>query len=55
MVCLRFQVVQIKQVDCKMSTKIVNNYKYKTFRDISGQLQTQEYKATKKTDSEASA
>ena len=26
-VCLRFQVVQIKQIDCKMSTKYVNNYK----------------------------
>ena len=26
-VCLRFQVVQIKQVDGKMSTKNVNNYK----------------------------
>ena len=26
-VCLRFQVVQIKQVDWKMSTKNVNNYK----------------------------
>ena len=26
-VCLRFQVVQIKQVDCKVSTKNVNNYK----------------------------
>ena len=26
-VCLRFQVVQIKQVDCKMRTKNVNNYK----------------------------
>ena len=25
-VCLRFQVVQIKRVDCKMSTKNVNNY-----------------------------
>ena len=25
--CLSFQVVQIKQVDCKMSTKDVNNYK----------------------------
>ena len=25
-VCLRFHVVQIKQVDCKMSTKNVNNY-----------------------------
>ena len=26
-ICLRFQVVQIKQVDCKLSTKNVNNYK----------------------------
>ena len=26
-VCLRFQVVQIKQVNCEMSTKNVNNYK----------------------------
>ena len=26
-VCLRFQDVQIKQVDCKISTKNVNNYK----------------------------
>ena len=26
-VCLRFQVVQIKQVDCKISTKNVNNYR----------------------------
>ena len=26
-VCLRFQVVQIKQVDCKMTTKNVNNHK----------------------------
>ena len=26
-VCLRFQVVEIKQADCKMSTKNVNNYK----------------------------
>ena len=26
-VCLRFQVVQIKQVDCNMSTKNVNDYK----------------------------
>ena len=25
-VCLRFQFVQIKQVDCKMSTKNVNDY-----------------------------
>ena len=47
-VCLRFQVVQIKQVDCKISAKNVNNYKYKTFHDIFGQLCTQEYKATKK-------
>ena len=27
LVVQRFQVVQIKQVDCKMSTKNVNNYK----------------------------
>ena len=33
-VCLSFQVVQIKQADCKMNTKNVNNYKQKTFRDI---------------------
>ena len=26
-VCLHFQVVHIKQVDCKMSTKNLNNYK----------------------------
>ena len=26
-VCLHFHVVQVKQVDCKMSTKYVNNYK----------------------------
>ena len=26
-VCLRFQDVQIKQVDRQMNTKIVNNYK----------------------------
>ena len=26
-VCLRFEVAQMKQVDCKMSTKNVNNYK----------------------------
>ena len=44
-VCLRFHVVQIKQADCKMSTK--NDYKENTFRDIFGQLHTQEYKATK--------
>ena len=30
-VYLRFQVVQIKQIDCKMSTKNVNNYKQKKF------------------------
>ena len=41
-VCLRFQVVQIKQADCKMSTINVNNY------DTFGELHTQEYKATKK-------
>ena len=40
--------MQIKQVDCKVSTKNVNNYKEKTFRDISGQLHTQKYKATQK-------
>ena len=32
-VCLRFQVVQIKQVDCKMSSKNVNNYRKKIFLD----------------------
>ena len=31
-VCLCFQVVQIKQVDCKLSTKNMCNYKYKTFQ-----------------------
>ena len=31
-----------------MSTKNVNNYKLKTFRNIVGQLHTQEYKTTKK-------
>ena len=31
-----------------MSTKNVNNYNWKTFRDIFGQLQTQEHNATKK-------
>ena len=31
-----------------MSTKNINNYKLKTFRDIFGQLHTQEYKTTKK-------
>ena len=40
--------MQIKQDDCKMSTENVNNYKWKTFLDIFGQLHTQEYKATKK-------
>ena len=45
---LRFHVVQIKQIDKKMSTKKMNNYKKKTFRDIFGQLHSQEYKATKK-------
>ena len=39
-VCLRFQVVQIKQVDCKISTKNVNNCKWKTFHDTFGQLHT---------------
>ena len=40
-VCLRFEVMKIKQVNCKMSTK-------KTFCDNFGQLHTQEYNATKK-------
>ena len=31
-----------------MSTKNVNNYKLKTFRDIFGQKHTQEFKAKKK-------
>ena len=31
-ICLCFQVVQIKQVNCQMSTKNVNNCKYKTFQ-----------------------
>ena len=31
-----------------MSTKNVSNYKWKIFRDIFGQLHTQEFKATKK-------
>ena len=31
-----------------MTTKNVNNFKEKTFRDIFRQLHTQEYKATKK-------
>ena len=47
-VCLRFQVVQIKQVDCKMSTKNLSSYKWKTFLDIFGQLHTPEYKPIKK-------
>ena len=47
-VCLHFQVLQIKQADSKLRTKNVNNYKLKTFRDVFGQLQTQGYKATKK-------
>ena len=44
-VCLRFQGMQMKQVDCKMSTK--KTFK-KTFRDIFGQQHTNEFKATKK-------
>ena len=39
--------MQIKQVD-KMSTKNMDNYKQRTFRDIFGQLDTQKYKTTKK-------
>ena len=50
--------MQIKQVDCKkkkkkMSTK--KNLFKKTFGDIFGKLHTQESKATKKVESEASA
>ena len=47
-VFLSFQVVQIKQVNCEMSTKNVINYKWKIFCDIFGQGHTQEYKATRK-------
>ena len=43
-VCSRFQVIQMKQVDCKMSTKKL--FFKKTFRDTFGQLHTQERKAT---------
>ena len=45
-VCLRFQVMQIKQVDCKMSTK--RDFFKEIFPGILGQLHTQECKATKK-------
>ena len=47
-VCLRFQVMQIKQVDCRMCTKNVNNYKLKTVRDFFGQLHIYEYKSAEK-------
>ena len=46
--CLCFQVVKLKQAGCKTCTKNVGNYKWNTFRDIFGQLHTQEYKVTKK-------
>ena len=36
-----------------MSTKNVNNYKLKTFRDIFGQLHTQEYKLNEKKSKES--
>ena len=45
-VCLRFQAMQIKQVDCKMSTK--KSFIKRTFRDIFGHLHTEECKAMKK-------
>ena len=45
-IVLGFQVVQIKQVDCKTSTKIVN-YKLKKFREIFGQLHTKNIKPRK--------
>ena len=51
-VCLRFQVMPIKQVDCKISTK--KTFFKKTIRDIFGQLHRQECKATK-TSRQASA
>ena len=38
--------MQIKQVDCKISTK--KTFFKKIFRDIFGQLHTQERKTTKK-------
>ena len=41
-VCLRFQFMQIKQFDCKMSTKKI--FFKKTFRDIFGQLHTSTHK-----------
>ena len=43
-VCSRFQVIQMKQVDWKMSTK--KTFFKKTFRDTFGQLHTQERKVT---------
>ena len=46
--CFCYDFMQTKKVDCKMSTKNVSNYKWKIFRDIFGQLHTQEFKATKK-------
>ena len=45
--CLCFQVMQIKQVDCKMSIK-KKFFLKKPFGDIFGQLHTQECKSTKK-------
>ena len=47
-VSLHFQVVQVKQVYLKMSTKNVNNYAEMTFCDIFRQLLTRKYKVTKK-------
>ena len=46
-VCLRSEDVQIKQVDCKMSTKNMSNYNYTTANT--------RILSHKKTDSEASA
>ena len=43
---LRCQVMQIKQADCKVSTK--KTFLKKIFRNIFGQLYTQECKATEK-------
>ena len=47
MVYLRFQLLQIKQIDCKMITKNVNNCEQKNFHDIFGQLHAKSIKPQK--------
>ena len=47
MVYLRFQLLQIRQVDCKMITKNVSNYEQKNFHDIFGQLHAKSIKPQK--------